>query len=108
MFAIMFIADSFDFAINGANLFSVDNNPFFNPDDIDPEYRDEAINAMKGLEDNWGNPEPFLKTNIGNLELPNLTNVGVLFAFCLYCLSWISWVKVGEKYIIPKLEIMLS
>jgi len=104
MFLIATVANHFDFAINGARLFSVDENPLVDIEEIDITYRDEVKNSMQSLEDTWGNSEAFIDTNFGNIKLPNVANVGVLFAMCLYCLSWIFWVKIGEKFILPKLK----
>jgi len=97
MFLVISISDHFNFAINGAKLFSVDDNPFFNPEEISIEHRKEAIKSMQSLEDTWGNPNAFLDTNFEILKLPNLTNVGVLFAICIYCCFVMLWEYIGKK-----------
>jgi len=99
LFPIGVIANHFDFAIYGANMFSVENNPFFNPDEIDEEHREEAIKAMQKLENTWGNPNAFLDTKF-NFKLPNITNVGVIFAMILYCCSIILWDFIGKRYVV--------
>lgn len=95
---VALIADHFDFAINGAKLFSVNDNPFFNPEEMD-EYEDEATQAMQEIENTWGNPDAFLDTRF-NIKLPNVTNVGVIFAMTLYCALIILWDFIGKRYVV--------
>lgn len=98
MFPVAIIGDHFDFAVNGARLFSVDDNPFVDIDEIDEEHRDAARNAMQSLEDTWGDPNAFVDTRF-NFELPNITNVGVILALNLYCCFVLLWDYIGKKYV---------